>query len=153
MKLSDKEQELFQFLSECLPYGIKIEVEVWSEETQSSEMQALPIYDINTDGYVKVLTDDESIQIRIDQVQPYLRSLSSMTREELDELNVEVFGSDEGDGRYCYRDYVYAGDGTYEVNYKTVTKIFKALRKRHFDYAGLIASGQAIEVTKENNPY
>ena len=65
---------------------------------------------------------------------PYLRPMSSMTEEEIDEFTqFDVY--DESD--YIMPNY----------------KVVDWLNEHHFDYRGLIEKGLAIEVTKENNPY
>ena len=75
----------------------------------------------------------------IEYVKPYLRSMSSMTEEELvDYKSLE---------KQCEVLPTFA--------YISVSKcvIFDWLNTHHFDYRGLIEKGLAIEVTKENNPY
>lgn len=66
--------------------------------------------------------------------KPYLRPMSSMTEEEVDEFTqFDIYD----DGKYVI------------PNYKAIDW----LNAHHFDYRGLIEKGLAIEVTKENNPY
>jgi len=76
---------------------------------------------------------------KIDEVKPYLRSMSSMTEEEMAEfklLNAEC-------------------DLMPTFNYIPVEhyRLFDWLNRNYFDYRGLIPKGLAIEVTKDNNPY
>lgn len=65
----------------------------------------------------------------IDDVKPYLRSLSNMTKEERKEYGLIL--CDE----------------------LLSTNLYDWLNARHFDFHNLIERGLAIEVTKENNPY
>ena len=66
-------------------------------------------------------------------VKPYLRSMSSMTEEEENELRRIRWTTKEGEPRmYEWCDYANA---------------------HHLDYRGLIPMGLAIAVTRENNPY
>lgn len=65
---------------------------------------------------------------------PYLRPMSSMTEEEIDEFTqFEIYA----DGEYIM------------PNYRAIDW----LDKNMFDYRGLIPKGLAIEVTESNNPY
>lgn len=66
------------------------------------------------------------------EVLPYLRPMSSMTKEENKEYNLTKTLS--------------------IVDYPTL-KSFDWLNAHHFDYRGLIEKGLAIAVIKENNPY
>jgi hypothetical protein len=65
---------------------------------------------------------------------PYLRPMSSMTEEEVDEFTqFDIYA----DGEYIM------------PNHEAIDW----LNKNMFDYRGLIPMGLAIEVTEENNPY
>lgn len=87
------------------------------------------------------------INIGEDIPKPYLRPLSSMTEEAFEYLNkmgvenslrcIEIDDPRESFSlatKYCVEQLGY-------------------LYKHHYDVIGLIPSGHAIEVTKENNPY
>ena len=74
-------------------------------------------------------------------VKPYLRPMSSMTREEVIEFN-------NIPSTKFYQ--IVNGDIPWDVaNYKQIDW----LNANHFDYRGLIEKGLAISVTEENNPY
>jgi len=64
---------------------------------------------------------------------PFLRPMSSMTEEELEEYADKLMP-------LAKANFDYIGH-------------FDWLNAHHFDYRGLIPMGLAIEVTKENNPY
>ena len=66
-------------------------------------------------------------------IKPYLRPMSSMTKEEKDEYN-----------KLC--------DSYYDIHFDSIKSI-DWLNAHHFDYRGLIPKGLAIAVTKDNNPY
>ena len=68
-------------------------------------------------------------------IRPYLRPMSSMTEEELNEW------------------YSISNDGGWGVTEGLVGECIDWLNANHFDYRGLIEKGLAIEITKENNPY
>lgn len=76
--------------------------------------------------------------LKVENIKPYLRSLETMTKEEIKEF-IKI------EGRIIF-----------PVNYVTLILSLKEsdwLNKNHFDYRGLIPMGLAIKVTKENNPY
>ena len=70
-------------------------------------------------------------------IKPYLRPMSSMTDEEIEEYYKTFRAESYGRG------YVYVES----------IKSYDWLLSHHFDYRGLIEKGLAIEVTEENNPY
>jgi len=73
------------------------------------------------------LLEEVSDEDAWEYIKPYLRPMSSMTKEERKEqCKFSAWNNIE------YYDW---------------------LNAKHFDYRGLIPKGQAIEVTEENNPY
>jgi len=75
----------------------------------------------------------------VDEVKPYLRPMSSMTEEEINE-------------------FILISDTVLWLGDKKSTCILSLEQKdwlnaHHFDYRGLIEKGLAIKVTEENNPY
>ena len=79
------------------------------------------------------------------KVKPYLRPLSSMTEEEVEEYETLV-GRDENVAEYIFVD-------RHESDQDCLCGYVDWLNAHHFDYRGLIPKGLAIEVTEENNPY
>ena len=91
----------------------------------------------------------------VEEVRPYLRSMSSMTEEELKELN-EKYGNIayffmQEPPYYHGLQAQHSDIGSIEIS--EFSEIYDWLNSHHFDYRGLIEKGLAIEVTKENNPY
>jgi hypothetical protein len=84
----------------------------------------------------------------IDDVKPYLRPLSSMTKEEEKEYNSFIIGQQPFDSDFSA--YPIEHKLLYEFDIKNYIDWLNA---HHFDYRGLIEKGLAIEVTEENNPY
>ena len=115
-------------------YTVKLEVEVWDEKTQTSSLKALPIYSINTDGYVYVLTDTEEIQLGIDEAMPYLRPMSSMTKKEKDEYQKMFDNVCKNNNGVC--------------DPKPLKKLFDFLYEHHLDFNGFIEEGIALEAPK-----
>ena len=74
-------------------------------------------------------------------VKPYLRPMSSMTKEEKSYYEDRWF-----EGYHCLH-----GDDM--VSEPEIPSYIDWLNKNMFDYRGLIPKGLAIEVTEQNNPY
>lgn len=78
----------------------------------------------------KVYLNVDSDPFRIDHIKPYLRPISSMTKEEKEEFQKYIFDSDEiGD--------IVTLDASDWLN------------AHHFDYRGLIPMGLALEAPKD----
>jgi hypothetical protein len=85
----------------------------------------------------------------IEYIKPYLRPMSSMTEEELHEVQ-EILGK----GVEIREDFIVIVDSSINsFTYLELIAVFKWLLKKHFDFMGLIPKGLAIEVTESNNPY
>lgn len=82
-------------------------------------------------------------------IKPYLRPMSSMTKEELHEVQ-EILGK----GVEIREDFILSIDSSINsFTYLELQAVFDWLNAHHFDYRGLIEKGLAIAVTEENNPY
>ena len=82
-------------------------------------------------------------------IKPYLRPMSSMTKEERYELQ-EIIGEDVE----ILDDFIQIVDSSRKrFSFLELQAVFDWLNAHYFDYHGLIEKGLAIEVTKENNPY
>lgn len=122
---------LLKDLCARLPYGVKIQV--YYEEIAGSGY---------FDEDVWAVDNDEPFHVNdrwLENIKPYLRPMSSMTEEEIDEFIL------------ISNTVLWLGD-------KKSTCILSLeqmdwLNSHHFDYRGLIEKGLAIEVTEENNPY
>lgn len=106
-----------------LPYGVIIQVKDWT--SLNTELKI---------GHIQRLQNNDI------ELKPYLRPLSSMTKEEYEELR-------KIDRYYGIAPLSEIND--WEPGYKSIDW----LNKNHYDYRGLIPKGLAIAVTKENNPY
>ena len=137
MTQEDK-QLLLKDLSARLPYGVIChanEINIDGELFFVNKLYNIVAlyYDNATGKFESCLIDD---------IKPYLRSLSSMTEEEKKEFNSLINGVEER----CINAY---GKGGYTLAFIEVNDWLNA---HHFDYRGLIEKGFAIEVTEENNP-
>ena len=83
-------------------------------------------------------------EIKLSQVKPYLRPLSSMTEEEKSELqNKFCYGwnyKDEGIWDLFNHHKIYGADAELLIDW---------LNEHHFDYRGLIEKGLALEATED----
>ena len=80
--------------------------------------------------------------------KPYLRPMSSMSKEEEDEwcgLNIDPLLEAVGERHTRVEDLMLRAKSQYKPT--------EWLNANHFDYRNLIEKGLAIEVTEENNPY
>ena len=94
-------------------------------------------------GYITVRVQDVerltcAQNVMIEDVKPYLRSMSSMTEEEYNE-----YRNIDNRSYTCPMAYAHI----------PAQDRIKWLNKNMFDYRGLIEKGLAIKVTEENNPY
>lgn len=83
---------------------------------------------------------------------PYLRPLSSMTKEE-DEKRIQlgIWRSSQINGCEVTR---IVPDTSFEIyNSQPFQNALNFLLRGHFDIFGLIPKGLAIEITEDNNPY
>lgn len=120
---------LLKDLCARLPYGVLCE---------DMEGKTRPLFGITPTQHFIVTLDNATDGTNglkfctIDYVKPYLRPMSSMTKEERKE----------------YEDIILCNvancDSWHEVDW---------LNAHHFDYRGLIEKGLAIAVTEENNFY
>ena len=142
---------LLKDLCARLPYGVKL-LHIPSGETTVLEM-------MNCDAI------DGDIHDMINNFQPYLRPISSMTEGEKKELLCTIVGKDAvkhfqvlSDGSIDNTDAAYQDLHNFTMHWinfdgSNTTSYIDWLNKYHFDYRGLIKKGLAIEVTEDNNPY
>lgn len=138
--MTQKEQKiLLQDLCARLPYDIICEVFDPQQEYEEDVFNAHLIQIDAWTSHCYFWGCSETDPYDIEQVKPYLRPLSSMTDEEINE-------------------FILISDTTLWLGNKKSTCILSIeqmnwLNAHHFDYRGLIPMGLAIEVTEENNPY
>lgn len=126
MTREDKEL-LLKDLCARLPYGVEVyyseTVPISTLKTINSEKGTCIVYD-HSQWY-------RHSKFHIEEIKPYLRTMSSMTEEE--KIDYQAFFNYDG------------------VEYPE--EYIDWLNKKMFDYRGLIEKGLAIAVTKKNNPY
>ena len=121
MKQEDKEL-LLKDLSARLPYGVMISYDN-GDIIEDRELGLGTLHDFMFNNA---------------KIKPYLRPMSSMTKEE----------------KIRYKSLCKSRLVTGNIYEKLDTvESIDYLNSHHFDYRGLIEKGLAIEVTEENNPY
>ena len=136
MKQEDKDL-LLRYLSMALPYNVYLKLNIFDDTSVDCKLTA-----IDTDGDISVDVPAD-VAYNIIDAKPYLRPLSSMTEEELVELNC-----------LCYHNISVQDDMLcgYICGIE-IDDVQNFLLRYHFDFMGLIPRDLAIAVTEENNPY
>jgi len=129
-----KKQLILQDLCARSPYGVYVLADVY--KTFDGGIIG-KVSGINIESGL-VYLEGVLTPFTIEEIRPYLRSMSSMTEDELKE-SLEFAWTDD-----------YGRLASYGEN---IPKYIDWLNKNKFDYRGLIPNNLAIEVTKENNPY
>jgi len=125
MTQEDKEL-LLKDLCARLPYKVK------GQAVSNGEIYRISsIISVSPSGESLLMLDNNNIDfVTLEQTKPYLRPMSSMTKEEKSEF-YETF------------------DPTLEEPYyRAKVSSFDWLNKHHFDYRGLIKKGLALEAPK-----
>ena len=128
---------LLRDLCARLPYGVVVEL----DEKFGFNKGAHTL--------VKELLDSYCVE----GIKPYLRPMSSMTEEEIVEINsmgfaywTTMINNDlRTRGPMSLLDAI--------ITHHKMVKLTDWLNAHHFDYRGLIEKGLAIAVTENNNPY
>jgi len=89
----------------------------------------------------------------IEYCKPYLRPMSSMTEEEIEELKSFYDAENVTNESICFLEGGTLEEYEAEIPFIFCYNIVVWLLEHHFDYRGLIPLGLAIEVTEDNNPY
>ena len=143
----DDKELLLKDLSARLPYGVKIYFGgipklLTSITVKLGYTEILVEGEYSTAAYcdcISTYNNKEYLQEEITKkCKPYLRPMSSMTKEEEEEYN-----NIDNRAYFCPKDYAHI----------PAKDRIDWLLKNYFDFRGLIPKGLAIEVTKENNPY
>lgn len=138
MEMVQEDKELlFKDLCSRLPYRIVVELDEKFGFNKGTRV------------LVKELLDSYCVE----GIKPYLRPMSSMTEEEIVEINsmgfaywTTMINNDlRTRGPMSLLDAI--------ITHHKMVKLTDWLNAHHFDYRGLIEKGLAIAVTENNNPY
>ena len=145
---------LLKDLSARLPYGVKIYFGGIPKLLTSITIK---------NGYIEILVEGEYCKAAYcdstytynnteylqegitEKCKPYLRPMSSMTKEEKETYYSLCFEEEREEYEF--------GDWINRVHYHDTIDSIDYLNSIHIDYRDLIPKGLAIKVTKENNPY
>lgn len=146
-KAKREDQELLlKDLSARLPYGVIVK----TPYNNACLIGITQRKSLKGEVFTDVITDKQTYPLRYNQ--PYLRPMSSMTEEEMEEMHKVL--SPNGTARYkcdgIETPVTHIGDF---LPYEYLSRVLDWLLAHHFDYIGLIPKGLAIEVTNDNNPY
>ena len=134
---------LLKYLCMALPYGVKVQYSTSGGGIRNGTLTS--VVSIND----KYQFDIDYCFCR-DNVKPYLRPMSSMTEEEMEELEA-VSAADIVNPIGI--EYYGLHTESFAMEYEYFGDITGWLLANHFDFMKLIPMDSAIEVTKENNPY
>lgn len=127
---------LFADLCARLPYGIKASYYGAEEERETWD----EIEGITCNGYV----DIGQYSLPIESVKPYLFPLSSITKEQLFEVQ-EILGKNEIEIKNEFISIIDSDRNT--ITYLEILAVLEWFNKNHFDYRDLIEKGFAIDCT------
>jgi hypothetical protein len=145
--MTQEEKELVvNALCGYLPYGVKINIDSDFLRERGLDVQKL----VGVDFSLMIVIAEHNCY-NLEKIKPYLRPMSSMTEEELEEL------CDGCDFEQPYNDYdSYSHYGIEIISEYCVTNekysestinywVLDYLNSHHFDYRGLIPKGLALE--------
>ena len=135
MTQEDKEL-LFKDLCSRLPYHPY--VKIWLKDGTTEE----DVLDLEH-NYGNVLRDTFYYN-EIVKIKPYLYPISSMTKEQLFEVQ-EIFGKNEIEIKDDFLHIIDSDRNT--ISYSEILAVLEWFNKNHFDYRGLIEKGLAINAT------
>ena len=142
---------LLKDLSSRVPYGVKYMKYSWGYglDQEIPEVEVLECVDKN--GYIT-----HTKVYKIDDIKPYLFPLSSMTEEQMEELEelCSMYTPDDDYHPYAHMGikvlYKHVLDDDYKISSDFNTDVIDWFNKNHFDYRGLIEKGLAIDATNKN---
>ena len=125
----EEKEKLLKYLCMALPYRVKVQDDMGRVyELPIGNTYLIDIY-YGHGGYVEA------------PIKPYLRPMSSMTKEELKEF----YAIEDIHSPVIWN--------KPQTNWRFSIKGIEWLLENHFDFMGRIPMDCAIEITNENNPY
>ena len=143
--MTQEEKELLlKDLCARLPYGVKAQIRRTSLNLNKPVIVDLPIKGVinfaSTDSVITVTEEGEIDYDITDNCKPYLRPMSSMTKEEKKELvNIRPYLVDKNDNII----------GVQCNSFIQISECQDWLNKKGFDYLGLIPMGLALEAPED----
>lgn len=138
MTKEDKEL-LLKDLSGRLPYGVICKISFYEDDVFIENLEGINV------KYNNQITTSDSL-CNIECVKPYLRPMSSMTRQECTQLNVLLpryfIVTPE---RLTCLEHINGGI----INFEVLDTIIDFYNSHHLDWRGLIPKGLALEASKD----
>ena len=119
----EEKQLLLKDLCSRLPYGVYVDIYSWQKDSPRLLVECVPEY-IGEEVVLKNLAGRHSIK----EVKPYLRPMSSMNEDEVNQY-------------YKIR----TGEDRYKSLGELDAELFDFYHKNHIDCRGLISMGLALE--------
>lgn len=137
--MTEKEKDLLlKDLCARLPYGVKIQLTWWVMD------DGMYINTTLEPDHIEQLLNDED---RNTEIQPFLFPFSSMTKEQLFEVQ-EILGKNKIEIEDGFLNIVDAERNT--ITYLEILAVLEWFYKNHFDVNNLISMGLAIDATELN---
>ena len=124
-------KELLTDLCSRIPYEVICSIYRIDDSCVGWRDSKLEGFISNEIGFEFYFEDMVTVDNNLEKIKPYLREMSSMTKDERYEYNT-----------LCIKN-----------GHQNTIKSINWLLKNHFDINDLIPKGLAIKVTEENNPY
>lgn len=139
----EEKQLLFKDLVARLPYHVRVKVWLKDGDTEEGPLDL-------QHNYGDVLLDAFHYN-KITKIKPYLRPMSSMTEEEINEYNklVELDRSNKESFNNLRIEYIQNHPEYKNMPFVPMHRHIDYLNTHHFDYRGLIPMGLAIEASKD----
>ena len=138
---------LLKDLCARLPYKVKV------QDTYYNSFKPATIWLLDLNAQKVRIFANEGYQ-SIEYIKPYLFPMSSMTEEQMEELEelCDLYTPDDDYDPYACLGievlYKHVLDDGYKFNFKT--DVIDWFHKNHIDYRGLIPMGLAIDATNKN---
>lgn len=146
--MTQEEKLLLKDLCARLPYGVRFiidETYLTEDMIKSGYAETQELYGTTCEGNIELLNMD--YHMPIESIKPYLIPLSSMTEEQLFEVQ-EIMGKNEvkiEDGFIRIVDF-----GRNKISYLEILALLEWFYKNHFDVNNLIPMKLAIDATGLN---
>ena len=149
MNYVEVKNTVFKDVCQRIPYGVI--AHIVDDEGQNATKEVDGIYANQLDESIDVEFTDGTIR-ELGKFALCLRPLSSVTEEEIRELNNKF-----GKYGYFYHDFfnplAFRPVGMIDIDINGMASIIDWFNVHHFDYRGLLSCDGAVEVSETFNPY
>ena len=141
----ENKELLLKDLCARLPYGVKIYINDTDVDIEKVGVLSM----VDNDTVIAFTCDDSNTYnyVTIHEVKPYLFPLSSMTKEQLFDVQ-EILGKNEIEIEDGFLRILDSDRNT--ISYLEILALLEWFYKNHFDINGLIEKGLAIDATNLN---